>query len=47
MGLYLLLGLLFVLLVIREVAQGPGAVAAAQEPYRPEREAVVTGGGVR
>jgi cytochrome bd ubiquinol oxidase subunit I len=47
MGLYLLLGLLFVLLVIREVAHGPEAVAAGQEPYRPDREAVLTGGGVR
>jgi cytochrome bd ubiquinol oxidase subunit I len=47
MGLYLLLGLLFVLLVIREVAHGPEAVAAGQGPYRPDREAVLTGGEVQ
>src|SRR5207249_1444232 len=35
MGLYALLGMLFVLLVLREVAHGPEAVAARQEPYRP------------
>jgi len=45
MGLYLLLGMLFVLLVIREVAHGPEAVAAGREPY--ESEAVLTGGGIR
>ena len=47
MGLYALLGMLFVLLVIREVAHGPEAVAAGLEPYRPESEAVLTGGGIR
>jgi len=45
MGLYALLGMLFVLLVIREVAHGPEAVAAGREPY--ESEAVLTGGGIR
>jgi cytochrome d ubiquinol oxidase subunit I len=47
MGLYLLLGMLFVLLVIREVAHGPEAVAAGQGPYRPDSEAVLEGGGLR
>jgi cytochrome d ubiquinol oxidase subunit I len=46
-GLYMLLGMLFVLLVIREVAHGPEAVAVGQEPYRPDREAVLSQGGVR
>ena len=44
MGLDLLLGLLFVLLVIREVAHGPEAVAAGREPYQPESEAVQSTG---
>ena len=47
MGLYMLLGILFVLLVIREVAHGPEAVAAGRETYQPESEAVLTGGGTR
>jgi cytochrome d ubiquinol oxidase subunit I len=47
MGLYLLLGMLFVLLVIREVAHGPEAVAAGREPYQPESEAVRAQGGTR
>ncbi len=47
MGLYALLGMLFVLLVIREVAHGPEAVSAGREPYQPESEAVLTAGGIR
>ena len=48
MGLYMLLGMLFVLLVIREVAHGPEAVAAGREPYQPESEAAVRArGGTR
>ena len=47
MGLYALLGMLFVLLIIRDVAHGPEAVAAGREPYQPESEAVLTGGGTR
>lgn len=47
MGLYMLLGMLFVLLVIREVAHGPEAVAAGREPYQPESEAVRVRGGTR
>jgi hypothetical protein len=43
----MLLGMLFVFLVIREVAHGPEAVAAGQEPYRPDREAVLAQGGIR
>jgi hypothetical protein len=47
MGLYMLLGMLFVLLVIREVAHGPEAVAAGREPYQAESEAVRAQGGAR
>ena len=46
MGLYALLGMLFVLLVLREVAHGPEAVAARQEPYRPDSEAIQAQGGI-
>jgi cytochrome d ubiquinol oxidase subunit I len=48
MGLYALLGMLFVLLIIRDVAHGPEAVAAAgREPYQPESEAVLTAGEIQ
>jgi cytochrome d ubiquinol oxidase subunit I len=46
MGLYALLGMLFVLLVIREIAHGPEAVAAGQEAYRPDSKAVQAQGGI-
>jgi len=46
MGLYALMGMLFVLLVIREVAHGPEAVAVGQEAYRPDSEAVQAQGGL-
>jgi cytochrome d ubiquinol oxidase subunit I len=46
MGLYALLGMLFVLLVIREIAHGPEAVAAGQESYRPDGKVVQAQGGL-
>jgi cytochrome d ubiquinol oxidase subunit I len=46
MGLYALLGMLFVLLVIRQIAYGPEAVAAGREAYRPDSEAVQPQGGL-
>ena len=46
MGLDLLLGLLFVLLVIHEVAHGPEAGAVELELYRPDSEAVLAEGGI-
>ena len=45
MGLYLLLGLLFIFLAITEVAKGPEAVTAKEEAYQPYSE--VAGGGIR
>jgi cytochrome d ubiquinol oxidase subunit I len=47
MGLYSLLGMLFVLLVIREVAHGPEAVAAEKQSSEPYSEPMRAQGGIR
>ena len=47
MGLYFMLGMLAVLLIIREVAHGPEAAAVEKQPSEPYSEPVRAQGGIR
>jgi cytochrome bd-type quinol oxidase subunit 1 len=47
MGLYALLGMLFVLLVIREIAHGPEAATVEEQSSEPYTEPVRAQGGIR
>jgi hypothetical protein len=44
MGMYMVLGILFLFLVAREVAHGPEALVSETEPHTPESKEVLAQG---